>query len=239
MNSISPRDFNFKNEELPVIAGFTAINLERDLPDFAGYSPVFTVAYLNAYKLKIEAVQELVQPYSETVEGKLIGERIDATLEGLITMINYLEGYLNLASKTIPMKPADFGLVQLRAKVRTRDLEAVLSLIRPVENNMERYKTELSEKGMTEAFATKFKQAGISLADDKNKRFTMVSNRAALVQNNMVQLNDLYAQMTEICGIGKILYKKTNMAKLNDYTIAYLLKQVRRVTKPNGNTPPE
>ena len=66
----------------------------------------------------------------------------------------------------------------------------------------------------------------------------MVSNRAALVQNNIAQLNDLYDQLIETCNIGKILYKKNNLAKLNGYTISFLLKQVRRNFKPN-DTPPD
>jgi len=110
-------------------------------------------------------------------------------------------------------------------------VEAVLSLIRPVENNMERFKAELNAKGMTPEFAAKFTQASASLAEDKRKRYTMISNRAALVQNNMNQLNDLYAQMTEICNIGKILYKQTDKAKLKDFTITFLLKQVHRTFK--------
>lgn len=237
MNGATPRSFNCKNEELPVISGFVSISFKRDLPDFATYSPLFDEKYAVGFDAKIAAVQELVQPKSETVEGKMIGEHIDLTLQEMITLINHLEGYVNLAGKIIPMKAADFGLVQLRTKVRTRDLEGVLNLIRPVENNMKRYQAELSEKGMTEAFAARFTQAGLSLAEDKNKRYIMVSNRSAMVQNNIAQLNDLYEQLTEICSIGKILYKKNNLAKLNDYTISFLLKQVRRNFKSNDTAP--
>ena len=233
MNGGTPRSFNCKNEELPVISGFVSISFKRDQPDFTAFSPLFVDNYVVNFDAKIAAVQELVQPKSETVEGKMIGEHTDLTLQEMITLINHLEGYVNLAGKTIPMKAADFGLVQLRTKVRSRDVEGVLNLIHAVENNMKRYQTELSEKGMTEAFAARFTQAGLSLADDKNKRYMMVSNRAALVQNNIAQLNDLYDQLIEICNIGKILYKKNNPAKLNDYTISFLLNQVRRNFKPN------
>jgi len=36
----------------------------------------------------------------------------------------------------------------------------------------------------------------------------------------MGTLNALYDQFTEICKIGKILYKQTDKAKLNDYPLA-------------------
>jgi len=236
MNLGTPRNFNCKNEELPVICGFVSISLKRDLPDFSGYSPMFNDSYVDSFDAQITAAQELVKPYSETVEGKMIGEHTDLTLQEIIVLTNHLEGYLKLAGKTIPMKPADFGLVQLRTKVRTRDVEGVLNQIRPVETNIKRYQTELSEKGMTEAFAARFTQVGLSLAVDKNKRYTMISNRAAVVQKNITQLNDLHKQMTEICSIGKILYKKNNAAKLNDYTVSFLLKQVHRIFKSADTT---
>jgi len=59
----------------------------------------------------------------------------------------------------------------------------------------------------------------------------------ALVLNNLVLLNGLYEQLTEICAIGKVLYKQTDRAKLNDYTFSYLMKQVRRVEKPEEPKP--
>jgi len=36
-----------------------------------------------------------------------------------------------------------------------------------------------------------------------------------------------------------VLYKQTNKAKLNDYTFAYLMKQVRRSDKPEEEKPAE
>jgi hypothetical protein len=232
METVSPRNFNCKNEELPVIAGFSAISLERDLADFGAYSPVFNTAYLDAYKAKIVVVDDLVQPKSETLELKMLNERIYATLDSLISPINYVEGYLNLAGKTVPVSATDFGLTPLRKSARSRDVESVLKLLRTVEGNLKKYKTELEAKGLTEALVLKFAEAGTALASDRNKKYELVSNRMALVQNNLGLLNDLYDQLVEICKIGKILYKQTDKAKLNDYTFSFLLKQVRRVEKP-------
>ena len=126
MNSISPRSYNCKDEGLPVICGFAAISLTRDLTDFSGFSPMFDAAYLAAYKAKIEIVQELVQPKSETIELKIITDRMYATLDSLIAPLNYVDGYLKLAVKTVPMSATDFGLSQLRKSIRSRDVENVL-----------------------------------------------------------------------------------------------------------------
>jgi hypothetical protein len=237
MSTTTPRNFNCKDEELPVVCGFLAISLNRDLNDFVAFSPQFQSSYVDDFKVKIDAVDELVQPKSETIELKMLNERIYATLDSLITPINYIEGYLNLAGKTVPITAADFGLTSLRKSARSRDVESVLKLLRAVEGNLAKYKTELEAKGLTEALVLKFAETGTLLADDRNKKYELVSKRMALVQNNLGMLNDLYDQLVEICKIGKILYKPTDKAKLNDYTFSYLMKQVRRVEKPEEPKP--
>ena len=229
------REFNCKNEELPIVCGFVALSLERDMESFASYSPVFNQAYLDGYKASIASVQELVAPKSETVELKLINEHIYLVCEGLIDPINHLEGYIKLAGKSIPISASDFGLVKLRKSARAHDVESVLPLLLTIDSNITKYQEQLTAKGLTEPLKAKFLEARTALVDFKNQRYSLVSSRAALVQANMGMLNALNAQMTEICEIGKILYKQTDKAKLKDYTFAQLMKQVRRVNKPEEN----
>ena len=129
---------------------------------------------------------------------------------------------------------ADFGLTKLRKSVRSRDVENVFTLLRTVENNIVKYKQALTAQGLTEELAAKFSDASTTLSEDKKRSYTIVSTRMALVQNNMGTLNDLYDQFKQISDIGKILYKQTDKAKLKDYTFAHLMKQVRRVEKPEA-----
>jgi hypothetical protein len=246
MNGTTPREFNCKNEELPIISGFVALSLERDLASFTGYSPVFDQPYLDGYKASITAVQELLAPKSEIVELKLINEHTYTVCDGLIDPINHLEGYIQLAGASVPMSATDFGLVKLRKSARAHDVESVLPLLLTIDSNITKYYAQLTAKGLTGPLKAKFLDARTALADDKNKRYTLVSSRAALVQNNMGMLNALNAKMVEICDIGKILFKQTDKAKLKDYTFAQLMKQVRRVNKPeedkakpNGDAAPE
>ena len=205
--------------------------------DFTTYSSTFDGPYLAAFKTRIEIVQELIQPNSETVALKVITDRIYQTLDGLISPINYLEGYLKLAGRQVPVSSADFGLVQLRRRVRARDLEGVLKQLHTVGENIKKYKKELMAKGLTEPLIARFTEAVQLLTDDKDKSYSLVSNRAAIVQSNMGLLNDLKNQLTEICGIGKILYKQTDQAKLKDYTFTQMMKQVRRDVKAGAVKP--
>jgi hypothetical protein len=237
MSATTPRNFNCKNEELPVVSGFLATSINRDLNDFVAYSPVFKNGYVDGFKARIYGVEQLVQPESETKELKMLTERIYETLDSLVSPANYVEGYVSLAGKAVPLSATDFGLTNLRKGLRNRDVENVLKVLRTVETNLNKYKTPLMEQGLTEELMAKFAAASILLADDKNKKYELVSNRMATVQNNIGMLNDLYDQLMEICRIGKILYKKTDRAKLNDYTFAYLMKQVRKVEKPEEPKP--
>ena len=227
------RSFGCKNEELPVVCGFVAISLARDLSDFASYSPMFDASYLAAFNAKIGVVQELVEPKSETVEHKVITDRMYKILDDLISPINFLEGYLKLAGNQVPISSADFGLVQLRKSIRSRDVENALILLQRVGENIKKFRDALVAKGLTDVLAAKFTDTATSLADCKNKRFALISSRAAMVQNNMGLLNDLNDQLSEICKIGKILYKQTDHAKLNDYTVSQMMKQVARSVKPS------
>jgi hypothetical protein len=222
------RSFDCKSEELPIVCRFCASSLSRDLADFTTFSPVFDAPYLASFKARIEAVQELVQPQSETIELKVLTQHIYHTLDDLISPINHLGGYLQLTGKEIPISSADFGLVSLRKSVRVRDVENVLKQLHIVGENIHKYKTALMVKGLTEALIAKFTEVAIPLTANKEKKYLMVSNRAVIVQNNRGLLNELGDQLAEICRIGKILYGQTDKAKLKDYTFAQIMKQIKR-----------
>jgi len=239
MNTIPPRSYNCKDEELTVVCGFAAISLTRDLNDFSLYSPKFNSEYVTAFQAKIDAAQELVQPKSETIELKVITDRMYETLNSLFAPINYMEGYLKLAGKTVPLSGSDFGLVQLRKSIRSRDVENVLQVLHTVDSYIGKYNPELSAVGLTDTTSTKFTAALSLLASDKNKKYALISNRAGLVQANLGLLNELNDQLTEICQIGKVLYKRTDQAKLKDYTFAQMMKKVRRTEKPVDEKPVE
>ncbi len=227
----SNRSYDCKDEELPVVCRFGAISLARDLSDFTAYSSTFDLPYLAAFKAKIETAQELVQPLSETVQLKVITDRIYQTLDDLITSVNHLEGYLKMAGKLVPVSSADFGLVQLRKSIRKGDVESVMKLLQTVDGNIKKYQSELAVKGLAEPLICRFTDAAKLLAEDKDKKYALHSNRKATVQNNLGLLNDLYDQLTGICSVGKILYKRTDKAKLADYTFVQMMKQVKRSTK--------
>ncbi len=47
MKTNSNRSYGCKDEELPVICGYAAFSMKRDLADFTAYSPKFDEEYIK------------------------------------------------------------------------------------------------------------------------------------------------------------------------------------------------
>lgn len=230
------RKFNCKNEELPIVAGYVSSNLSRDLADFTTYSPKFTQTYVDSFNSSIASVQELVNPKQETVELKQITERLYTAMDALIQPADYIQGYLKLGKNEIPVSAADFGLTALKSGVRKKDTENVLKNLQLVNANVAKYKTKLTALGLSEATAQLLIDSEPAIRQDNNLQYEIVSRRKVLVENNSGQLNSLYDQIMEICGIGKILYGKTDKTKASEYVFTTLLKSVRIVAKKKAET---
>lgn len=237
MTNNQSRNYSCKDEELPILCDYTAFSLKRDLSEFTVYSPRFKQEYVDGFAAKITTVTELIEPKSETVELKIITDRLYTTLDSMISPANYLTGYIEMAQESLKISPADFGLKALRKGINTRDAESVIKNLHTINTNIKKYKAILAEQGLSEELTAKFLTAYASIATDKQMQYKIISNRKNIVQKNLGLLNELYAQFAEILRVGKILYKATDAAKLKEYTLNELKKRVRKTSIPeNGNT---
>jgi len=240
MSNTPARNYNCKDEELPVIAEYLLYSLNHDLADFTAFSPKFDKLFVADFEAKIAASGELVNSREETLELKVITQHLYGTMDETIVSLNHLEGYIKMAKGNIPISVADFGLPALRKKLYTKDAEGTMNAGRLVVSNIEKYKAALTAEGMTEAFESSLKAAFVSIDADNTKQYEIARARRDLVQNNVGVLNDLFAQMTEIFEVGKILYRKTKPEKAEEYTFTYLLKKVRIIHhKPSPPVQPE
>jgi len=225
MNATIMRNYNCKDEELPVICTIASTSLKRDIADFADYSPKFNTEYINTFEQAIAATIDVVEPQAETMERKMITERMRSEMDGLIDPLNRLSGYIRLAP-SLKMSDADFGISQLRKAITAKDPESVIASLHLLNVNITKYMNLLVEQGFGDNLANLFRETASALADDKQKQAAIISNRRLIVQNNMVKFNILYDQLVEILSFGKILYKNSNAAKLQDYTFNSLKKLV-------------
>ena len=231
------RTYNCKHEELPVIAGYILFSLKRDLADFMAFSPKFNEAYLTLFEGKFKTATELLNPKVETAELKLITARLYATVNGLSRAVNNLSTYIKMAGADIPLSAADFGLGLLRKNIHRTDVEGVLQGLRLVKAHIRQYKDALINQGFSETSIAELDTAIASIAADNQAQYEIRENRKALAQNNLKILNELYADITELCAVGKNLYRGKDAQKLAEYTFSNLLKNVRISHKAkNKNT---
>ncbi len=221
------KKFRCKNEELIVISEYVVIALQRDLTDFTAYAPIFDQKYLDSFKSQIAAMRKIVFPLEMTKELKMTTANLYNSMNQLYDSLLRLEGYLKLAKKEIPMSATDFGIVPLKQKIRKRDAEGLLQNLQLLISNIGKYKEPLIKQGLSEASIDQFKKAFEQIDNGNNKQFEIVSSRRLLAAENMNTLNTLYAQLMEICGIGKILYRKFKPEKRSNYIFADLMKSVR------------
>lgn len=239
MNSIISRLYNCKDEELVPISRFILFSLKRDQVDFFAYSANFKPEYVTALEARITEVSDLVEPASELLVRKLITDRIYSTINALLEPGNRLAGYLTLAQKTLGVTPADFGISNLRNSVANKDAEAVVKSLHLILQNIATHKAKLAEQGLTDELINSLSAAAASIVADKQQQYEITINRKNIIQNNADKLNNLYAQLSEIMTIGKILYKNTDKVKLSEYTFTDLLKKVRVVSKKDAAKPVE
>ena len=226
------RDYNCKDEELPVIGKFVSFSFKRDQSDFQGYSPKFAMPFITSFDEKIEEVKELVAPHSEMVQQKVITERLYATMRGLSDPTSRLGGYVDMAFPELRLSLTDFGITALRKSLNTKDPESVMQSIREVLRNTSTYGEVLSTQGLTEDLVSRMADGYSSIESDVQERYEITSNRKNIIQANIGTFNDLYSILGEILYVGKILYQFTNAAKEKEYTFSQLMKSVRRTSTP-------
>jgi len=228
----SLRLYSCKDAELPVICDFAAFSLNRDLDDFSAYSPKFKNGFLETFLSDIEKANDVIEPKSETLVRMASTARLYVALDSLIDPINRLAGYLSYSHETLNISATAFGLTHLRECITSRDAEGAIKELHIVNSNIAKYQDLLMLQGLTEELIAQFISAGSIIAKEKQAQYALLSNRKNIVQSNLGFFNSLYKRLTDILTAGKILYKTKDPVKLQEYTLNYLKKQVRTVSKP-------
>lgn len=112
-------------------------------------------------------------PETETLAKKLITEQLYGILDGLITPINYLTGYLDLAKKrSLKFRQLLISGWKRFAKARvSNDLEGALDSLRLVNANIQKYKPTLVVQGLSEELIATFSTAGETLTGLKEDQY--------------------------------------------------------------------
>ena len=153
-----------------MICMFGASNLRHDLPDFSAFSPLFNPEYVSRFDSRIADVSDLILPRSETLELKIITQRMRETFRVLIDLVNRLTGYITLARLEQTISVTDFGIKYLRKSIADHDAEGVIQALHTIIGNISKYKVELQAQGMSDENISRFTDILSSVANDKQKQ---------------------------------------------------------------------
>jgi len=226
------RTYGCKDEELLFISIFVVSSFERDLAGFSAYSPVFNPDYLAGYRTKIAVLTDVVMPKSLLMEQKAVTTRLHGTMDGILESARYLTGYVKLAKTGVSIPLEDFGFTPLREAINAKDAEGTFKSLQFVNANVAKFKVVLAAQGLSDEFVNGLIATAASISADKQLQYELEMDRTALLQSNIGLFNELYAQLTEILSVGKILYTGKDPVRQKEYTFSELLKKVRRASKP-------
>ncbi len=172
----------------------------------------------------------MVAPETETVALKSITSRLYATMDGLLPKLKSLDAYIQLAKPNLSIPPADFGISKLRKALNHHDAEGAIDGLNILNSLIETWGAPLVPVGFTEEKADELTGAASSINEDNQVQYEIVSHRKQTVQENIGLLNDLNAQISNICKVGKALYRNTDTVKYEEYVFSKLLRKVRQAT---------
>lgn len=237
METNNARNYKCKDIEFIVICGFVLFSFKRDLSFFSKFSKKYTVEYVLLLETELANLKELVEPQSELVEQKAITDHLRAVMHDSVEPLDWIKAYIQLAGSGINISVKDFGIVQTREAINYTEIEEVIKGMHTVNSNVVKYKPILVQQGLTEELQARLVTNAESIANDRQKRYEIQTNRKAILQNNVGVLNTFHAKILEILQVGKILFKDSDSVKLQEYTFIELLKKVRRISKPDTDNP--
>lgn len=219
-------------EEVPAIGKILLETLSPNLADFTAFSPDFNATYITNGNNKLTAITALINPKQLTAELKVITLRIYGNMDSLRPKIDFLEGYIKRATGlTIGVK--DFGISEVRQANNKGDVEGLVDALAFLLTNVSNNMAALTAKGYSPAQHTALTSIKTNLTNDNTAQNTKLNDRNNKVTANHGLINDFWALLTDISDAGKRIYKSTAKNKVNDFTIAELVRRIRQEQKKN------
>lgn len=220
------RKFSFKVEELVVIAAVILVSVRKDIADFAAFSSVFTLDFLDAIDAKIENCKNLISASDIAKELKMITKSVNDKSIALRTKLNALETYFKYASDELDIQVADAGIKPARENISNGNTEGVVNTARTVLAVAKRNQAKLQDKGMKPEFLTAFETEINEIEQLNNRQVTLKNEISRQADANTGTYNDLWSNISVITDAAKAIYRGVDDVKLKDYNITLLRKRI-------------
>lgn len=219
-------------EDLPFIAYYLWVSLNRDKEMFKAYSPLYDDAYITELEARKKSVETLVPSRQVTGEIKLITQAVAADYTKVRNIVNRIESYVKKATAPLTISADSFGIQQVRSELNSKNDEGIVKELRALHQNAENNKAALEGAGYTEAISKELDNIIKSLTTNSTAQNLKTDDRKALTRDNIIEMNKLWKIMAEVMEDGKkIAREKENTAMAKDYTFSNLQKKVRQDRK--------
>jgi len=206
-----------KEEYVPV-ADALLRSLGRDLDDFSAHNPLFNAAYRAAMQDKTDEVRA-----KETADAVLVQQKL-ATQE-LYRMGDELNKPLKLLNMVISKAPVETALAtNVLQKIKKRNFEGVLQDLQSLKQVVASQSLVLSTYGMKEDTEIILENAITAITAKSNEQTSLRQQRKAFTSANKGLYSDLYAYISDVAKLGKIIYQGEQ--KASEYTIDRLIAMV-------------
>ena len=218
-------------EELSVLGGFLLSSMESSLGDFTAYAPDMDGAYVAAVYAELAVISALKQPKQVTAERKVITMRIYEESLLLREQMNLLEGYA-MRADGLSIDWMDLGISAVRTKIKSKDVEGLLSAVAFLISNVEDNMAALSAVGYTASQHAALTAAVAGLKVDVVAHNDMRNERNNLATENYAKFNAFWLRLQDIADAGKRIYRWTAPNRVDDFTISTLIGRMRAERRP-------
>jgi hypothetical protein len=233
ITNLPVRLFRCRIEELGPVNRMVRDMFTTNRTDYGKASPDYAAAaFVEGWDKKQEAFEKLVPTAARRATDQEVTIAMTAVARDLRDPLNFLNIRLNRAEKDqlLTVDADKFGLSQVRNEITTRDMEGLDGALQYLLVMLETPQNlaALIAKGHTEADTKALTDARQQVADFNAAQNTNQNAALALTEENIKAGNALWEYVAEVLETGRLLYKESQPKKARTFTLATLMKRIRR-----------
>jgi len=222
-------NFNPRIEEYHLIGAVTYSAYEDNKTDLINYSPDFDGTFDADFKAKIFAATNMATTQFYIAELSALTKKIGDITILIFPMLNGLEGYIGFAKKELTKDPKKYGIKAVRDYARADSSEGLSKAFKTLFDNVEvpdDY-AAIKARGLKDADYALLKDTAAKLMAANDEQEYYKSKKAIAVNANRELFNDLLETVKKVQMAGKILYKFTDKAKTDSFTMSVIIGRIR------------
>ena len=216
-------------EELHVVGEVTLKEFHEDKAEFVAFSDVYDGTFENDFKTKIDDASNVVTTKFYMNELSGLTDKILADTDLIFPRLNFLERYIDLAKDDLSKEPKLFGVSAVRKAARSGNAEGLSTAFKTLFQNVEVTAdfVAIKAKGLKDTDYDELKDLANQLVTENDSQEYFKTVKATAIEENWGLFDDLLNTIKDVQKTGKALFKFTNKAKTDAYTMQVVLKRLR------------